>query len=130
MHIIRAMAFAMITTAILAGCASTGNQALKSESETTVQQKLSLGKSTQDDVKALFGAPMSTSFTDGGAEIWHYEFTYMKDDAISYVPIVNLFAKSATGTKKDLTVLFDSAKVVQRYSLTEADVKSKFGLMN
>lgn len=53
----------------LIGCATSGNQALKSETETSVSTKIIEGKSTKLDVKAYFGSPDNVSFTDGGKEI-------------------------------------------------------------
>ena len=122
--------FSAIFALALGGCASVGNQALKSESETSVHAKITEGKSTKDEVKAIFGAPMKTSFTDGGLEIWNYEFTNVSADAISYVPIVNLFAHSASGTKKELVVMFNKSGVVERYAMNESAVSMKSGLAN
>jgi len=73
---------------------------------------------------------MKTSFTDNGSEIWTYEFSNMSADAISYVPIVNLFARSASGTKKELVVLYDKSDVVQRFTMSESNVTVKGGLAN
>jgi len=78
----------------------------------------------------MFGSPLKTSFTDGGLEVATYEFTNVSADAISYIPIVNLFGASASGKKKELVVLFDKSGVVQRYSMSESDVKQKTGLFN
>jgi hypothetical protein len=51
-------------------------------------------------------------------------------DAINYVPVLNWLGSSASGTKKELVILFDKANVVQRYSMSESDVKVKTGLYN
>jgi hypothetical protein len=81
-------------------------------------------------VRNLFGSPLKTSFTDGGLEIWTYEFSNVSLDAVSYIPIVNWFGASASGTKKELVVLFDRAGVVQRYSMSESDVRQRTGIFN
>jgi len=125
-----AMAGAVFTVAILAGCASTGNETLRSETEASVQKKIVEGKTTKGDVKGMFGSPLKTSFTDAGQEIWTYEFSKVSDDAVSYIPIVNLFGASASGTKKELVVMFDKVGVVQRYAMSESAVKQKTGLLN
>lgn len=78
----------------------------------------------------MFGSPMKTTFTDGGLEVWNYEFSNVSLDAVSYVPIVNLFGGTSSGTKKELVVLFDQTGTVKRYSMSEADVKTKTGLFN
>jgi outer membrane protein assembly factor BamE (lipoprotein component of BamABCDE complex) len=112
------------------GCASTGNEKLRTESESTVQQKIVEGKTTKSEVRTMFGSPLKTSFTDGGLEIWTFEFSKVSADAVSYIPIVNLFGGSASGTKKELVVMFDKANVVQRFSMSESAVQQKTGLFN
>lgn len=114
----------------VSGCASVGNETLRTESETSVKTKLVEGKTTKSDVKAVFGSPMKTTFTDGGLEVWTYEFSKVSADAVSYIPIVNLFGASASGTKKELVALFDSNGVLKRYSMSESDVKQRTGVFN
>ena len=62
------MALAVALAVTLAGCASSGNQKLKSETETSVQSKIHEGKTTKVEVKTLFGSPDAVSYTDGGNE--------------------------------------------------------------
>lgn len=114
----------------LTGCASTGNEKLRAESEHSMVTKLTEGKTTKSEVRGMFGSPMKTTFTDGGLEVWNYEFSNVSLDAVSYVPIVNLFGGTSSGTKKELVVLFDQTGTVKRYSMSEADVKTKTGLFN
>lgn len=114
----------------LVGCASTGNEKLRVESEGTMSQKIFEGKTTKAEVRSMFGSPIRTSFTDGGLEIWNYEFSNVSADAISYVPIISMFGGSASGTKKELVVMFDQQSIVKRFSMSESDVTSKTGLFN
>jgi hypothetical protein len=114
----------------LAGCAGTGNDSLRSESEATVSTKIVEGKTTKGDVRSMFGSPMKTEFTDGGLEIWHYELTKLHGDAVNYIPVINLFGSSASGQKKELVVLFDSNNIVKRYSMSESAVSQKTGVFN
>ncbi|WP_167631877.1 hypothetical protein [Mariprofundus ferrooxydans] len=115
---------------LLTGCATAGNDALRKESKVSIDQKLIDHQTTQSEVKAMLGAPMGTSFTDGGNVIWTYELTHMSADASSYIPVVSLFAGSSSGTKKTLTILFDSKNVVAKHQMTESDVKVRTGLFN
>ena len=115
---------------LLSGCASVGNETLRAESETSVKGKLTEGKTTKAEVKAMFGSPLKTTFTDGGLEVWTYEFSKVSADAVSYIPIVNLFGATSSGTKKELVALFDTAGVLKRYSMSESDVKQKTGVFN
>lgn len=125
------LVFTVVVAAfVLCGCASVGNETLRNESETSVQTKLIEGKTTRTQVRSMFGSPLKTSFTDGGQEIWTFEFSKVSADAVSYIPIVNLFGASASGKKKELVVLFDKAGLIQRYSMSESDVTQKTGLFN
>lgn len=121
---------AVMAVSLLAGCASVGNETLRAESEQSVRSKIVEGKTTKNEIRTMFGSPVKTTFTDGGLEIWNYEFTNVSADAISYVPIVNMFGASASGKKKELVVLFDQANIVKRYSMSESDVTQKTGLFN
>jgi outer membrane protein assembly factor BamE (lipoprotein component of BamABCDE complex) len=124
------VAVCAVVVAVLAGCAGVGNDALRSESESTVSTKIVEGKTTKDEVRAMFGSPVKTDFTDSGLEIWRYEYTNVSKDAVDFVPVVNLFGSSASGKKKELVVLFDSSNVVKRYSMSVSDVSQKTGLFN
>ena len=114
---------AMICMALLvAGCASAGNKVLKNESAKSVAAKIEKGRSTKDDVRAMFGDPMTTSFTDSGNEIWKYEFTKTHAKATNFIPFVSLFKSGAKGKKKELVVFFDKNGVVKNYSMSTSDV--------
>jgi hypothetical protein len=124
----KSLSFLLLSSVfILSGCATMGNQALKNESEATVQSKIIENKTTKAEIRKTFGSPDETSFTDNGKEIWKYEFAKIKADAVNYIPIVNLFGSSSSGTKKQLVVLFEG-DVVSKYSMSESAHSVKTGL--
>lgn len=120
----------LLAAVALTGCASVGSESLRKETEGTVSQKVVQGKTTKAEVRAMFGSPTKTSFTDGGLEIWNYDFTNVSADAISYVPIVSMFGGSSSGKKKELVVMYDEKDIVKRFSMSEADIHQKTGLFN
>ena len=120
----------LLIGALLSGCASVGNTVLKKESEASVQQKIVQGKTSKAEIKAMFGAPASTTFTDGGLEIWTYDLTDMHDDPQNFIPVVNLFGRSYGGTKKELVIAFDDNGIVKKFSMTESPVSVKTGIFN
>lgn len=124
------IAAALGLAVLLAGCAGTGNERLRAETEASVSTKIIEGRTTKDEVRGIFGSPNKTSFTDSGLEIWNYEFAKVSADAVSYIPIINLFGSSASGKKKELVVLFNEDQIVQRYSMSESDVTTKTGIFN
>lgn len=111
----------------LSGCANSGNQSLKKETEASVKSKITEGVSKKSDIKAMFGSSAETTFTDGGKEIWKYVFADVSADAVSYIPVVNWFGSSASGTKKELVVMFNG-DVVEKYSMSESDHATKTGI--
>lgn len=119
-----------LTLALLTGCASTGNESLRKETEASVSEKVVEGKTTKEEVRAMFGSPLSTSFTDGGLEIWKYELSKMSSNAINYVPYINLLASGHHGVKKELVIMFDDKGVVKKRSMSESAVNQKTGLLN
>ena len=109
----------------MVGCGTSGNESLRSESEISIDQKITEGATTLAEIKAMFGSPIKTTFTDGGLEIWTYEFDNVAMTAGSYL---NPFGTTFTGTKKELVVLFDENEIVKRARMSESDVEEKYGL--
>lgn len=120
--IISLVAFSLL----LAGCASSGNKHIQKETETSVQTKIQEGKTTKTEVKGMFGSPDTVNFTDGGKEIWKYSFAKVKVSGKSFIPFYGLFHNGTTGTKKELTILFDGDKV-QKYTMSESAIDTKSG---
>lgn len=120
----------VISLSLLSGCATVGNDSLKDENKQTLSSKIFEGKTTMQEVKSMLGSPMNTSFTDSGLEVWTYEISQMSADATSYIPVVSLFAGSSSGTKKELTILFDEKEIVRKYKMSESAVKARTGLFN
>ena len=111
---------------LLAGCMSSGNKQLKKETETSVQAKIIEGKTTKSEVKGMFGSPEGVNFTDGGNEIWKYAFAKVKVSGKTFIPFYGLVHNGATGTKKELTILFNG-DVVKKYTMSESAIDSKSG---
>ena len=123
--------FITLSFLIIASCGSTsGNRVLLAESELSVDSKIIEGVTTQSEIKAMFGSPFETTFTDGGMEIWKYRFDNLDADAVNYIPIVNMFTQSYSGDRKELVLLFNDNGTVKRSSMAESDVTTKAGLFN
>lgn len=121
------LTLAALAVVLLTGCATSGNDSLRDHDEDTVTSYITEGETTKSEVMEAFGSPFNTSFTDGGREIWEYAFSDISADAVAYIPVVNWFGTSASGTQKKLTIMFDD-EIVQRYSMTESDVRTGTGL--
>src|SRR5215475_7452843 len=114
--------------ACLAGCATAGNMSIADASADSVSQQISKGKTTQAEVRQLYGDPIKTSFTDSGNESWEYEFSRLRSKPTNFVPYVNLIYSGAEGDKKSLVIFFDKRKVVQQYTISTSQVDVSTGL--
>jgi len=118
-----------LLAALLAGCASAGNDRIADATRETVSQQLFKGKTSQAQVRQLYGDPMKTSFTDSGNEIWEYEFSRLHSKPTNFVPYVNVVYSGAEGDKKSLVVFFDKSKIVQQYTISTSQVDISHGLI-
>jgi|TARA_B110000977_G_C10839487_1_gene401394 hypothetical protein len=127
-HPIKIFLITALSILMLSGCASSGNQSLKNETEFTVTSKVISGQTSAAEVKAMFGSPYETTYTDSGMLIWKFRLDDLKSDAVNFIPIVNWFGSSMSGTRKELVILFDENDVVKRSNMSESDVETKTGV--
>jgi len=118
-----------LLSACLAGCASVGNESIADASSESVSQQIVKGRTTQAEVRALYGDPIKTSFTDSGNEMWEYSFSRLRSKPTNFVPYVNLVYSGAEGDKKSLVLFFDKRKILQQYTLSTSQVDVSQGLV-
>lgn len=113
----------------VAGCISSGNESIADATGATVASQLIKDKTTQAEVRRLYGDPIKTAFTSNGNETWEYEFSRMQSKVTNFIPYVNLVHSGAEGDKKSLVVFFDKQKVVQDYTMSTSKVDVSQGLI-
>jgi outer membrane protein assembly factor BamE (lipoprotein component of BamABCDE complex) len=113
---------------LMTGCVSIGNQAIKNETQQTIQSKIVEGKTTKEQVRAALGEATSVSFTDSGNEIWTYTYTHSSPKAQDFIPIVNIFTQGSDQTTKQLIVMFDKNEVVSKYTMRTSQNEVHAGL--
>jgi outer membrane protein assembly factor BamE (lipoprotein component of BamABCDE complex) len=118
-----------LSSALLGGCASSGNESIADASQETVRAQLVKGRTTQAQVRQLYGDPIKTSYTDSGNESWEYEFSRMHSKPTNFIPYVNIVYSGAEGDKKSLVIFFDRSKVVQQYTISSSKVDISRGLI-
>ncbi len=109
----------------VSGCASSGNPEIQREDLTS---QIKIGESTKNDVRRLFGPPNGTSRYAGTvpqlpghpattpgtfSEIWTYAHVNTEIAPVTFIPIVGLFAGSATSEVNPLTITFDDKGIVR-----------------
>jgi hypothetical protein len=113
----------------LVACASSGNDSIADLTGESVAANLKKGKTTQAEVRKLYGDPLKTSFKSNGFESWEYEFTRMQSRPTNFIPYVNLVHSGADGEKKSLVIFFDKGKVIQDYTMSQSKVEVSHGLI-
>ena len=112
---------------LLSGCASAGNDKVRTETMDTVGTKVVKGTTTKSQVRGLYGEPSSVSLTDSGSEVWKYEYAHATAKAVSFVPIVGLFAGGADVTKNEVVFIFDKNDVMQNYTVHASQSETRNG---
>ena len=93
-----------------------------------LQPAINGSKTTKEQVKAAYGSPISTHFTDSGNEVWTYTFTKQRQNGENFVPYLNMLESGSKGVHKELKVMFSDKGVVKNYSMNESKVETKSGL--
>ncbi len=106
-----------------------GNESIADATSESVSKHLIKGKTTQADVRKVFGDPIKTSFSSNANESWEYEFSRMQSKVTNFIPYVNLVHSGAEGDKKSLVIFFDRAKVVQDYTMSTSKIDVSQGLI-
>jgi hypothetical protein len=118
-----------LSSALLTGCASVGNESIADATPQTVSTQLVKGKTTQEHVRELYGDPAKISFTDSANEIWEYDFSRMYSKPTNFIPYVSLIHSGAEGDKKSLVIFFDKSRVVRQYTISTSKVDISQGLI-
>ena len=122
--------FSVLVLACAAGaCISSGNDSIADATNATVAGQLVKGKTTQADVRRIYGDPIKTSFSANGFETWEYEFTRLQSKPTNFIPYVNLVHSGAEGDKKSLVIFFDKQKVLQDYTMSTSRIDMSRGII-
>lgn len=113
----------------LAGCASGGNESIKNETAASVAQKIHDGVTTKEQVRALFGDPAQTGFTDSGHEQWQYAFTDTHDSAMNFIPLYGDLKQTSHGTEKTLSIIFNG-DVVWHHAMSASKTTMNAGVLH
>ncbi len=119
----------LLVSVLLCACASVGNESIADANAETVSKQLTKAKTTQAEVRKIFGDPIKSSFTSNGNESWEYEFSRMQSKVTNFIPYVNLVHSGAEGDKKSLVIFFDRAKIVQDYTMSTSRIDINQGLI-
>jgi hypothetical protein len=101
----------------LVGCASGGNDVLRTQDAATVDRYVVDGKTTRSEVEKIYGPPSATSFADAQNDIWIYRWGRATAKPENFVPYVGTFMGGSNLQQKELVILFNAQSVVVRHSM-------------
>jgi len=108
---------AIFSALVLAACSAVPESSPQPETQESINQKITKGKTTKAEVKLMFGEPVSTTSKERGAEEWRYKMA--GSSSTIKIPGFERFFGSGTDKDKALLVDFDRRGIVTSYSLVE-----------
>ena len=115
------VAAALVTAAVVTtGCASGGNEVLRSQDANAVDLNIIDGKTTRSDVERIYGPPNATSFANAQTDIWIYRWARSTAKAENFIPYVGAFVGGRDVQTKELVILFNEQNVVVRHSMRDS----------
>jgi outer membrane protein assembly factor BamE (lipoprotein component of BamABCDE complex) len=97
-------------------CVSTGTKAI---TDAGCVSRIEMGKSTQADVAALLGYPITASSGAQGEETWNYTWVTVYPTAFAFVPVVKAVAPSLGETTRELAVSFSPQGTVKSLGVNQ-----------
>jgi plastocyanin len=119
----------IMSATALSGCAAgIGNGRIANQSNNTLSRKIIKGKTTESQIKQMFGDPDKTTFNSKDDLMWTYEYQHDHDTVAAYIPVVNWFAKDVKGHKKMLVILFNKKGIVKNYAFSNSSNSMSLGM--
>jgi hypothetical protein len=118
----------LLPASLLGGCAGFGNASIADASDKSLSAQLIRGKTRQDRVREMYGEPAKISLTDGGLEMWEYDYSRLLSttttESFPYVSSVDV-----DNSKKSLVIVFSRSKLVQKFTLNTSKIDFSGGLL-
>lgn len=110
----------LLTSICLLTACAMGNTSIANEDNSTLQQTVVVGKTTQSEVFQLFGEPSIKTQSSDGTEIWFYSMANLKLRTL--IPFADIIAGGSSTESKELTIRFRDRVVVSRELSNRKDV--------
>ena len=106
----------VLTLLVVSACVSAGTKAI---TDAGVVSQIEVGKSTQADVVALLGYPITASYGGQEEETWHYSRITVYPTPFAFVPVVKAVAPSLGETTRELAVTFSRDGTVKSLGVNQ-----------
>ncbi|MBO1520635.1 outer membrane protein assembly factor BamE domain-containing protein [Oceanisphaera pacifica] len=114
----------LILCFLFVGCASYG-----AKIDANAVQQIEKGKTTENQVYALLGNPMSVGIAPDGQKFLMYMYTKSQAKASTFIPVVGLLAGGADTTSQTLQVWINANGVVSNYAFNDTQTELKTGVL-
>ena len=112
----------------IVGCgAKSGHTFLEKMSDSDIDQKLILNKTTREEVKAHFGDASNVDLRDNGAEVWTYEFKRSRAKGVNFITVVSSFYAGTNDNIRRLKIIFNKSGLVENYAFSNSKGETKVG---
>jgi len=101
---------AVVLLFVTSACVSAGTKAI---TDPEAISRIEVDKSTQADVMALLGYPLTASYGEKGEPTWHYTYTTAMPLPTGYLPVVKAFTPDLSETARRFGVTFNKEGVVK-----------------
>ena len=118
----------IITALMLTSCSDSVNKNFKKSDDQQISTMITEGKTTKQEIKAIFGEPTSIDFNKDNREEWTYAYSEASKNPLNYIPFTSIL-NGQTGVTRKMVILFDG-DIVQRYAISSNNEKIKKGLLN
>ena len=114
------------------GCANVGNASMEDFTEEQANEAIVKGVTTKKEIRAAFGSPIESTFTDGGLAIWKYQYddtsAFTPDTVGSVILTFGLAGTKARGTRNELVILFDENDIVKQFNMSNSPIEAGTGV--
>jgi outer membrane protein assembly factor BamE (lipoprotein component of BamABCDE complex) len=94
----------------ISACVSAGTQAI---TDPGVISRIKAGHSTQAEVAALLGYPLTASYGKDGEATWHYTLVTMAPTATAFLPAIKAFPPSLHDNTREFSITFNKDGIVK-----------------
>ena len=106
----------VLTLLVISACVSAGTKAI---TDAGCVSQIEVGKSTQADVAALLGYPVTASYGGQGEETWYYTWVTAYPTGYAFVPVIKAVAPSLGETSRALAVTFSRDGTVKSLGVNQ-----------
>lgn len=117
-----------ISTLLISGCSTSGNQHLKNETSQSLPSKIIKNKTTKSEIITALGEPETKTTLDSGNEEWTYSMDNNQFDATTFIPVIGLLTGGSQTQAKTLEIEF-KGETVSKWSFYENKSRMNTGLI-